>query len=217
MLKALIFDFDGVIIDTETEWYHVYQDWLRQQYDIEVKMEDFLLAVGSDGAVLHKVLDQKAGYPIDWDRFYVWSDKEMPCRASRLPAMKGVKELLEAAGQRGLKIALGSSSRRQYIEEQLKRLGLLSYFDVLSTSDLVKKVKPEPDIFLKAAELLQVKPEECLIIEDSDNGRVAANRAGIPCLLVPNEITKHCHFENYYMMAESLNQVNLDAIAEDFI
>lgn len=98
----------------------------------------------------------------------------------------------------------------------LKRLGLLEYFDVFSTADICRNVKPAPDLFLKAAELLGVMPEECLAVEDSGNGLISANRAGMPCLLVPNQLTRYCDFEPCYRRTTSLEEADLDEIIRDY-
>ena len=98
----------------------------------------------------------------------------------------------------------------------LKRPGLLEYFDAFSTADICRNVKPAPDLFLKAAEMLGVTPEECLAVEDSGNGLISANRAGMPCLLVPNQLTRYCDFEPCYRRTTSLEEADLDEIIRDY-
>ena len=91
----------------------------------------------------------------------------------------------------------------------------MKYFDALSTVDLVAHAKPHPDIFLKAAELLGVEPRECLVIEDSANGVAAATAAGMPCLIVPNDITRTMDFSGAYQVLDSLEQIDLEQICRD--
>ena len=90
------------------------------------------------------------------------------------------------------------------------------FFDDMVFGTELKRGKPYPDIFLKAAELLGCDPKECLAVEDSGNGLTAAKRAGMPCLVIPNQITRYCEFEGYYQLAESLEEVNLDDIIKDY-
>lgn len=216
MLKALVFDFDGIIIDTETEWFYIYKEWLKDTYQYELDIHDYLVSVGSDCKALFAFLEKELGTLPDWDHFMKWATEEFVRRSENLPPMEGVAELLAKAKAKGLKIALATSSRMEKPKAQLERLGFLPYFDALSTKEMSQHVKPAPDIFLKAAELLEAEPEECLAVEDSGNGLLAANRAGMPCLVVPNGITKYCHFENYYKLLDSLSQVDLDQVEKEF-
>ena len=103
--------------------------------------------------------------------------------------MKGVEEFIKKAKQRGLKLGIATSATEK---------------------------KPAPDLFLKAAEMLGVTPEECLAVEDSGNGLISANRAGMPCLLVPNQITRHCDFGSCYRRAAYLEETDLDEIIRDY-
>ena len=216
MLKALIFDFDGVIVDTETQWYEIYRDWLKEEYDYDLDIRDYLVCVGSNSQRLFAFLWEAIGPEVDGEAFERSATEEFIRRSSVLPPMEGVTELIKEAKRRGMKLAIATSATRKKPEAHLKRLGLLEYFDAFSTAELCKNIKPAPDIVLKAAELLGVTPAECLAVEDSGNGLTSANRAGMRCLLVPNQITRHCEFEPCYKRVESLADVNLDEIEKDF-
>lgn len=216
MLKALIIDFDGTIIDSETLWYTIYREWTREHYGYDFPLELFVKNAGSDGKEIFEEMDRQIGEKVPWDQMQDWAYDQVNVRANVLPALPGSGALLKAAKEKGLKISLGTSSRAFRVSPQLERLGLLQYFDALSTADQSARVKPYPDIFLKGAELLGVQPEECLVIEDSANGLLAATRAGMRCLIVPNDITKYLSFEGAYQVLDSLEQVNLDAIIRDF-
>ena len=216
MLKALVFDFDGVIIDTESVWFCIYRDWLKREYDYDLRIEDYLVCVGSHSSELFAFLKKDIGEHVDGYAYEQQAMEEYIRRISELPPMKGVAELIHEARKKGLKIAAATSATEKKPRIHLERLGLISYFDAFSTAELSKRLKPEPDIFLKAAELLGCKPQECLAIEDSGNGLLAARRANMPCLVVPNQITKHCDFEGYYKLVDSLDEVSLDEIMKDF-
>lgn len=216
MLKAIVFDFDGVIIDTESVWFHIYRDWLKNEYKYDLDIKDYLVCVGSHSSELFKFLKKDIGEYVDGYAYEQKAMDEYIRRINVLPPMKGVPEFIRQAHERGLKLAIATSATEKKPKIHLERLGLLSYFDAFSTAELSKRLKPEPDIFLKAAELLGCEPEECLAIEDSGNGLEAAKRAHMPCLVVPNEVTKHCDFEGYYRMAGSLEEVSLDGIIDDF-
>lgn len=216
MLKALIFDFDGVIVDTETQWYEIYRDWLKEEYNYALNIRDYLVCVGANSRELFAFLRGAIGPEVDGEAFERSATDEFIRRSSVLPPMKGVEALIKDAKARGLKLAIATSATRRKPESHLKRLGLLEYFDAFSTAELCENIKPAPDLFLKAAELLKVSPEECLAIEDSGNGLISANRAGMRCLLVPNDITRHCEFEPCYKRVDSLADVDLTEIEKDF-
>ena len=216
MLKAVVFDFDGVIVDTESEWYYIYRDWLRDTYQYELKITDYLVCVGANSEALFRFLREKIGGQIDFHGFEQQAAAEFVRRTRNLPPMKGVLEFIRQAKERYLKLAIATSATRRKPVFHLERLGILNDFEVFSTAELSERVKPAPDIFLKAAELLGCDPKECLAVEDSGNGLTAAKRAGMPCLVIPNQITKYCEFEGYYQLAESLEEVNLDDMIKDY-
>lgn len=216
MLKALIFDFDGVIVDTESQWYSIYKNYLNIKYHYQLNIKDYLICVGSDSKKLFQFMEKEIGVTLDREKIETIVQEEFIEKTKDLPAMKGVIELIKEAKERGLKIALATSSTRTKPVFHLERLGLIKYFDVLSTAELSKNLKPAPDIFLKAVEMLGVSSEECLAIEDSDNGLISATQAGIRCLIVPNEVTKYSEFSGYYGMIRSLEEVRLEEIEKDF-
>lgn len=216
MLKAIVLDFDGVIVDTESEWYYIYRDWLKETYHYDLKIKDYLVCVGANSEALFTFLKKEIGDQVDYHGFEQRATSEFIRRTCQLPPMKGVLKFIHQAKTRNLKLAIATSATRKKPMSHLERLGILDYFEAFSTAELSEHVKPEPDIFLKAAELLNCIPEECLAVEDSGNGLLAARRAHMPCLVVPNQITKYCDFTGYYQLAESLEVVNLDEIIADF-
>lgn len=217
MLKALIFDFDGVIIDTETQWYEIYRDWLKKEYNYTLDVKDYLVCVGSNSQSLFAFLKKNISPEVDGEAFEKSAADEFIRRCSTLPPMSGVPELIIKAKHKNLSLALATSATKNKPLFHLKRLGLLECFDALATAEIYEHIKPAPDPFLKAAELLHVSPAECLAVEDSANGLCSANRAGMRCLLVPNNITRYCEFAPCYMRVNSLAEVDLSEIQKDFI
>lgn len=217
MLKAIVFDFDGVIIDTESEWYYIYRDWLKKDYNYDLKIEDYQICVGANNRSLFEFLKRDIGEHVDTGGFEQGAMQEYIRRTRELPPMKGVLEFIHKAKARGLKLAIATSATLQKPQFHLKRLQVLEAFDVFSTAEICEKVKPAPDLFLKAAELLGCRPKECLAVEDSGNGLLAARRADMPCLVVPNPVTEHFDFQGYYKKADSLDEVDLDEIILNFV
>ena len=216
MLKALIIDFDGTMIDSESLWHKAYDMWLKEHHGHEFPLELFIRNAGSDGREVFAELERRIGHSVQWKEMQDWSCQQVHRWADMLDPMPGVVEMIRTAKERGLKISTGTSSRAFRVIAQLERLELMQYFDALSTVDLVEHAKPHPDIFLKAAELLGVEPQECLVIEDSANGVLAATRAGMRCLIVPNDITRSMDFSGAYGVLPSLEAVDLDEIRLDF-
>lgn len=216
MLKAIVLDFDGIIIDTESEWYYIYRDWLKNDYDYDLKMEDYQVCVGANNQSLFAFLKKDIGEQVDTLGFEQGATKEYIRRTKELPPMKGVIDFIHKAKERHLKLAIATSATLQKPQFHLRRLQVIDAFDAFSTAEICEKVKPAPDLFLKAAELLKCRPEECLAVEDSGNGLLAARRANMPCLVVPNPITKFYKFQGYYKMVDSLEEVDLDEIIQEF-
>lgn len=215
MLKTIIMDFDGLIVDTEVVWYHIYVEWFRKQKGYDLSVQEFLACVGSNAEDLFRKLDAK-GITVDRDAFAKDTFARFIEESSRLPAKPGVEDFLKQAHANGLSVALATSSGRKKPTVHLERLGLLSYFDLLVTAEDVERIKPHPDLFLKAAEKLGCTPDECLVVEDSLNGLLAGLNAHMRVLVVPNDVTKYCQFEGQYQLCQSLTEVNVPQLIANF-
>lgn len=127
----------------------------------------------------------------------------------RLPLKPGVKELLESLKQKSLRIAIASSTRTQTVREEIRDANLLSFFDEIVGGDMVERSKPAPDIFLKAAEVLEASPESCCVIEDSYNGILAAEAAGMFPVMIPDMLPPdHRMHEKAGLILDSLTELN---------
>ena len=204
MLKGIALDFDGIIVDTETQWFEIYREWLAGEYGYDLRMEDYVGCVGASSSALFEFLGGVLDLRETAQEFEARAKEEFMRRSAELPALPGVAELVRAAKGEGVKLAIATSATRAKPEFHLRRLGLLDCFDALSTADLFEHIKPAPDAYLKAAELLRIEPGECLAIEDSGNGLISAQRAGMPCLVVKSEITSKDTFNQPYFELGSL-------------
>ena len=128
--------------------------------------------------------------------------------------MPGVKELLDASRQRDLKLAVASSSPENWVSGHLTRLGLSDYFDAIVTADDVEETKPNPALFLLAAEKLGVRPGDVIVLEDSPNGVHGAKRAGMFVVAVPNSITARADLGAADLQLSSLAEITLDGLLE---
>lgn len=212
MLKALIFDFDGLMIDTEYTWYPIFKNYFKEFHDYDMAMVDFLLCIGGDDRKFLEIVHAEIGDDFNKDHF---DEVKLPAflKASKtLPMMPGVEELIRSAKEAGLKVAMATSSRHPHALDHLKRWGMDHYFDVMVTGDMVASLKPKPDLFNKALDLLALNPEEVFVFEDSLNGLNAANSAGLQTIIIPNEVTKHSQFGSEYKQLESLEAIDIETL-----
>lgn len=216
MLKAVIMDFDGVIIDTEEVWYYIFADWFLKNKGYELKAQEFLSCVGSSPEDLFHTLEEKEDIVVNREQFAKDTTSLFVEQSSMLLPKEGVAEFIEAVKNRGLKLALATSAARVKPVNHLTRLGLIDKFDVLVTAEDVKRIKPYPDLFIKAAEKLNAQPAQTLVIEDSLNGLTAGLHADMRVLVVPNPVTKHSQFKGFYRLANSLAEVNIEELLADF-
>ena len=217
MLKALIFDFDGLILDTETPEVAVWQN-IYKEHGFELPVKEWEKTVGGYGlsnfdAAQHLALlsagtvdsvSSKARYRKESD--------EIIHASSILP---GVMNLIESAKSNGLKVAIGSSSEHAWVDTHTKRLGIYDLFDLIICQDdvLPGRTKPYPDIYLKVLEQLNVKNNEAVVFEDSLNGVLASRRAEIFVVAVPNELTAKMNVSGD-LTVSSLAEVSLQSLLE---
>jgi len=206
MIKALIFDFDGLVLDTETPEYTALSK-VYAEYGQSLSVEMYGRVVGAEyGEQFEPAahLRQLTGKSLDVDSFWKKVNAYRMDLIEKNPLLPGVESYIHEAKARGLKLAVASSSPHAWVDGHLKRLGLYRYFDVIICSDDVGKIKPHPDLFLAALKALQVQTDEAVIFEDSANGVLAARRAGIRVVVVPNPITRHMEFEGETLRLRSM-------------
>jgi putative hydrolase of the HAD superfamily len=208
MIKAVIFDFDGLIVDTESVWFEAYKDVL-QRYEVELTLQKFSEVVGTSDEILFDFINSNLKEPIEKGLIEQMA-KELVDEKLLEPALReNVEDYLISAKNAGLQIALASSSSREWVESFLKKLNIYEYFSVIKTKDDVKKVKPDPELYLKAIEEIGVQASEAIAFEDSLNGLIAATNAGLHCVIVPNQVTSHLEFENHSLRLSSMAEKSL--------
>lgn len=207
-MEALLFDFDGLILDTEVPVFEAWQENYRA-HGHELPLETYIQCVGSDFArfdpKMH--LESLIGEPIDWDEWDQRRETDALAKVQSLDPMPGVIALLEDAKRNRIPCAVASSSPRSWVEDHLARLGLLESFVLTRCLDDVQAPKPSPELFLSAAEGLGVPPDKAIVFEDSLNGLKAARAAGSPCVVVPNQVTRLLDFPGATRIVNSLEDV----------
>jgi len=211
---ALIFDFDGLILDTETPEVVVWEK-IYGEHGLEFPLDRWGQIIGGDGASDFDAASHLAGLrPGDVEPGVLRQRHRALSDALTLtqPMLDGVTGLLDQAERLGLKLAIASSSAHHWVDTHLKRLQLFDRFEAIVCSDDVPpgRTKPHPDLFLRALERLQVKPEAAVALEDSPNGVRAARAAGILTVAVPNPVTAKLAFEGQSLMLGSLRELRLE-------
>ena len=199
MIKAVIFDLDGLMVDTEQMCYQLFRK-VGKEHGLDVELEFYRLLIGSNSHILEEV---SKIYPYTYDVFS-WAE---PLREDwfyeyfKNPGdcnKPGLQELYNYLKENGYKIAIASSSRHKYIHKVLNHLGFEFKADSIVGGDEVKIAKPDPAVFLKAAEMLNVPVEECLVLEDSRNGIIAAHRANIKSVFIEDLVIPDDLMKSYY-------------------
>jgi len=208
MIKAVIFDFDGLIIDTETVWYHSFREALAN-HGVELSLEEFAPFIGTHGSAFDRYLAEKVANQAQLAEVKRLAGELHREKIQHVDARDGVRAYLTEAKDLGLRIGLASSSNREWVEEYLRKLQLLSFFEVIKTEDDVREVKPNPELYLKAVSALEILPSEAIAFEDSAIGAKAAKAAGVHCVIVPNGATGLLTFENYDLRIESMADQSL--------
>ncbi|MBN2147421.1 MAG: HAD-IA family hydrolase [Anaerolineales bacterium] len=205
MMRALLFDFDGLILDTETPIFRSWQE-LYRSYGFELSFDLWATTIGSQEAEFnpYKDLERLLECPVDWqvvDAQRAAREMELIEQESLLP---GVVQYLEDARRLGVRVGLASSSTREWVVGHLTRRGLLDYFKVLRTMEDVTRTKPDPELFISALAGLGIPAKQAIVLEDSPNGILAAKRAGIFAVAVPGALTRQLALDHADLQLESL-------------
>jgi putative hydrolase of the HAD superfamily len=214
MIKGLIFDFDGLILDTETPEYQALNK-VYAEYGHSLPIELFGSVIGAQyGETFEPIayLESLTGQRVETESFWKRVNQQRTDVINHSPALPGVENYLRAAKIRGLKLAVASSSPHAWVDGHLQRLGLFHYFNVIKCKDDVRNVKPDPELFLAALNALQLTAPEALVFEDSPNGVRAARQAGIRVVAIPNPVTKMLKFEGETLRLASLADLPLDSL-----
>ena len=213
VITALIFDFDGLILDTETPDVHAWEN-IYAQYGIQFPIESWGQIIGGMGesdfdAAIH--LQNLLGKPLDLKALQTQQIQISHSLVARQTVLPGVMDYLQEAKRRRLKLAIASSSPHSWVGTHAQRLGIFHYFDTVICADDVSpgRTKPNPDLFLKALDQLEVRKSEAIVFEDSPNGVRAAKSAGIFVVAVPNPITSLLSIENANLTLRSLADLSL--------
>ena len=206
--KAVLFDFDGVLVDTE---WAIYDAWHRtfRENGHPLPLEVYTQCIGSDfntwSPKTH--LEELTGAAFDWHDLDSKRQREIEGDLAGEGPMPGATELLKTLTSLGVPRAVVSSSSHHWVDGWLERLDLRQHFDEVVCRGDAPRIKPAPDLYLEAAKRFGLDPAECLVIEDSLNGVKAAIAAGMPVWAVPNRVTACLDFSLADAVLADLSEV----------
>lgn len=186
VIKGVIFDMDGVIIDSEPMHYKVFMQYSKEILGLEIKSEEYNTFIGTTNTYIFNALKEK--YNLKRETAEMVKEYEQKIEEFLLAAQDDIKPLdgVDVLAKRlhadKFKLAVASSSAKQRIDIVVDMFKLREYFAAIISGEAIKRSKPAPDIFLFAAKNLGLLPEECVVIEDSTNGVAAAKAAGMKCI-----------------------------------
>ncbi len=214
MIKAVIFDFDGLILDTESP---IFQSWqeVYKEYDCELALEEWAANVGTEDSfdpvahlegILGKSLDAAAIRNVRKPREDVLIEAEA--------ILPGVEAYITEAKRMDRKLAVATNSSRDWVTTHLERLGLMHYFDIVrcwNDSDVMQR-KPQPGVYIAALKALDITADEAIALEDSPNGILSATRASIFTVAVPNALTRLMGVGDADMVLESMTHMPFEEL-----
>ena len=200
MLKAVIFDMDGTLLDSEIVHFYAICGSFKERVGYELTMEEYLLYCGipddqmwprllkdlserEDSSLYGQFTDeQNVQEETQFLKKRHWELYDQYIREHGVNAFPGMEGLLSELKENGVKISIATGSYRHIVRSNMEQIGITEYVDAIATSEDCDRGKPEPDVFLAAAKFLGVEPSECLVVEDSRNGLIGAKRAGMCCV-----------------------------------
>ena len=207
MIKAVIFDMDGVLVDTEKYHEMAYKAVVRK-FGVNLTEKEIIMFKGVTALENIQYIFKKYEIKKDAAKYALLKDKVYRSYLKNLKALPGVSDLLKKMKKQKIKLALASSGSRLNVEYILRKIKAKKYFDVIINGEQVKKGKPNPEIFLKAAKKLKVKPKECVVVEDAVNGVKAAKRAGMFCIGIATTFSKN-KLKEADLIINSLNELKV--------
>jgi HAD superfamily hydrolase (TIGR01509 family) len=211
-IKGLIFDFDGLIVDTEGPGFQAWSE-IYESHGCSLPFEKYSDCIGTiHGFDLHGYLEEQSGSVLDRDSVEAACNVRWMDLVRQQPLLPGIASCVSAARARGLKLAVASSSTNAWVTGNLRRYSLLNHFDAICTRDDVAAVKPDPALYVLALARLGVEAPEAIAFEDSPHGILAAKRAGIFCIAVPNPLTVKLALDRADLRLTSLEEFSLDHV-----
>jgi HAD superfamily hydrolase (TIGR01509 family) len=215
LIRGLVFDFDGLIVDTESADYAAWRE-IYAELACELPFDRWSAGIGRAGATSAfaplEYLEELLGHQVDREALRRRKRERYLRLVEKEPICAGVLGYIEDASRLGLRLGVATSSGDGWASGHLARLGLLQSFDCVRCGSDVAHAKPYPDVYLSVLECLELRPDEAIALEDSPSGAAAALAAGLFCVVVPNGMTKTLEFPRSCMRLESLTDLRLSSL-----
>lgn len=216
MIRALIFDFDGLILDTEVpdlqSWQEVYR---AHGCEFPASLWAHNVGTASDPFDPYEYLERQLGRPVDREAIRAKRHPRFAELVEAQSVLPGVREYLADARRLGLKLGVASSSSRRWVTGHIGRLGLAGHFDSVKSADDVTHAKPDPELYHAVLDAMGLAADQAVAFEDSPNGVLAAKRAGVFCVAVPNAVTRQLAFDGTDLRLDSLAEMPLEALLSE--
>ncbi len=214
MIKAIVFDFDGLILDTEVPEYEAWRS-VYQAHGVDLPLSTWVPFIGGgDEFDPYDHLTELTGTPIDRDKVRQHRRAKFDELLGGAAPLPGVQDYIVAAREHGLQIGIASSSDHSWVDPKLEQIGMSNTFDTVVCADDVGSSKPNPASYLAALTNLGVTAEQAFALEDSPNGVQGAKNAGLFCVAVPGPMTEDQSFDHADMRLESLADTPLAELLE---
>src|SRR5262245_39823949 len=213
-LAAVVFDFDGIVLDSETPEYESHRR-IYERCGVPLTIADWCEAIGvwaeGHGDRRFEALCARSNEAPPREAYLAERQRIFQTLLPPEP-MRGIRELLTALDVAGIPAAIASTSSARWVIPAAERIGVRGFFDVIVTGDEVQKRKPAPDVYLEAARRLGVEPEDAIAIEDSGPGVAAARAAGMAVVAIPHWLTKTHDLRGAHLEVAHAGQLTLDRL-----
>lgn len=210
----MVFDFDGLIMDTETATYEAWRE-IYAGHGHPLALETWAQCIGSDFSTAYDPmveLERLLGRTLDWAPIHQMRRERVMKILTKNDALPGVRNRLDEARTLGLSCAVASSSPRWWVEHWLGHLDLLGAFQNITCLEDTGKVKPHPSLFQHAASKVGAAPDRVVVLEDSLNGLRAAKTAEMRCIIVPCSVTEHLEFDGAWKKFRSMEEFTIEEL-----
>jgi HAD superfamily hydrolase (TIGR01509 family) len=213
LIRALILDFDGLILETEGPSYQTWKEVYRS-FGLSLPFSTWSTIIGTTQGEFdpQRELQKQVSGEVDWEAVEVRRQAAENTLLEAQAVLPGVEQYLSDAKRLGITLGIASSSSSEWVTRHLGRLGLLDCFDCICTADDVERVKPDPELYLTVLERLGIRSDEAIAFEDSPLGVQAAKRAGLFCVAVPNPLTRQLSLHQADYWLESLSELPLEQL-----